>query len=268
MRFLGVELWLWVLEFQQQTGTGWPHWHVLVDLSTLPNQYLDLKRAWHLWRGKWDVGGVDLQVRKRFDNPTGAIFYVTEYLVKYPEMGFPSWVRHNAGIRFFQGCRKLGPICSERRYRSRTEANDDERDGQPVAPRNRRRTLAEREAECGMKSIALVESDAGGGEVTHRFAGSLAVAPNRLVMLHQQHKISGLVVERKCVEGEGFVSQWLDVSLPFDGDEKRKMQSLRDDLLAAEEDMRCLRDIEDRFRLLDHNSKWRDRSDEVKGGER
>src|SRR5690606_33249807 len=63
MRLLGVTVWAWTLEFQMLTGDGWPHWHLVIQV---PPGGLDLKRAWHLWRDKWGLGGLDLK-RKSSD---------------------------------------------------------------------------------------------------------------------------------------------------------------------------------------------------------
>src|SRR5262249_26854708 len=57
---LGITRWMWVLEFQMKTahenGYGWPHWHLVVDLAQ-KGGYVDLKKAWHLWRDLWGCGG-------------------------------------------------------------------------------------------------------------------------------------------------------------------------------------------------------------------
>ncbi|MHB1157662.1 MAG: hypothetical protein ACYC26_12610 [Phycisphaerales bacterium] len=100
-----------MLEFQQKTGSGWPHWHILVDRSDAPGKKINLDRAWELWRDKWGLGGLQLQAGREFDDPRHAIFYVTKYLIKQPEKGYPIWVLESKKtIRFFQGSGKLGSI--------------------------------------------------------------------------------------------------------------------------------------------------------------
>ena len=110
LRYLEIERWLWVLEFQEDSGTGWPHWHILIDRAGLPSNRVDLERAWSLWRDKWKVGGLDLRLRRQFEDASHAINYITAYMTKVPKMGFPIWVKQMAGVRFFQACQKLGPI--------------------------------------------------------------------------------------------------------------------------------------------------------------
>src|SRR5688572_19809658 len=85
----GVVTWFWVLEFQTESGDGWPHWHLLIDLSECGG-FLDLKRCWRLWRDKWGLGGLDLSHRET-SSPEHAIMYATKYLTKTPEAS-PIWV--------------------------------------------------------------------------------------------------------------------------------------------------------------------------------
>lgn len=117
---LGVKWWFWALEFQMGKGPdphreGWPHWHVLVDLSTCPGGRLDLERAWYLWRDCWGLGRLDLS-RKKVVASSGlhGVNYITKYLTKMPRHGFPDWVLGCDSMRFVQGCRALGPLVSRR----------------------------------------------------------------------------------------------------------------------------------------------------------
>jgi hypothetical protein len=268
MRLLGVSIWVWVLEFQQKTGTGWPHWHPLLDLSTLPSARLDLGRAWDLWRGKWAVGGVDLQVRNVFDDPIHAIFYVTKYLVKYPELGFPYWVRHfSRRIRFFQGCQALGPILGGIKPTTRCDNLPDEV-AIEASGRARGRTLAEREAECGMRSIVLRERRDADGSASYGFVGTLPIRPGRLIMLSELGRLGAAVqIVKRCVERDSLESEWLEACLA----ENRRMteldqlDALRRQLEVLGESARCISDIEERRRLLDDSSKWRGRTDDRPG---
>lgn len=88
MAALKVKRWVAVLEFQMETGEGWPHYHIVLD------GWVDLKRAWGLWRDRWRVGLLDLEPvkdRQRLSR------YLCDYLSKAPEA--PEWVWHRmAGI--------------------------------------------------------------------------------------------------------------------------------------------------------------------------
>jgi hypothetical protein len=140
---LGVRRWAWALEFQQKTGEGWPHWHVLVDLADLPGGKLDLVKAWRLWRYKWDLGGLDLQAKKvKLASAAHAVFYLTKYICKQAPGGYPVWVLEQHGLRFIQGCQKLGPLTAERRP---VKAKIEEEDKRQYP---KRRPLIDRQAMC------------------------------------------------------------------------------------------------------------------------
>ncbi len=53
---------------------NWPHWHVVVDLADAGG-FADLKRMWRLWREKWKLGGLDLQVKRQYRSAEAAINY-------------------------------------------------------------------------------------------------------------------------------------------------------------------------------------------------
>lgn len=166
MRLLGVDLWAWTLEFQMQTGEGWPHWHMVIDLSI---GKLDLPRAWRLWRDKWKLGGLDLQ-RKSSKNARHALMYVTKYLTKYPEAGFPIWVLNlDRRIRWVGASRLLGPLVSDREMTTK-DVGDNEEAKKSLTRVHR--PLAIRMADCGeiLNFFSETEYD---GEVYQSFYGRL-----------------------------------------------------------------------------------------------
>jgi hypothetical protein len=189
LRLLGVKRWVWVLEFQTKSGDGWPHWHILIDLGDLPNQRLDLSRAWALWRDRWKLGGLDLSYKRGFDTPKHAVMYITKYLTKMPE-AFPVWVLlHAKSIRFVGACKAVGPLVSY------TAADDD-----PAAPtpdddageddRAERSPLLTRMSRCGMSaSVMHVEAEAG-GEPSFKHLRTVAARPTDLPGLGEQGLIS------------------------------------------------------------------------------
>ena len=189
MRLLGVKVWLWVLEFQTKTGDGWPHWHVLLDLSTCPGGDVDLRRAWSIWRDRWGVGGLDLSRPGKFTDAAHAINYGTKYLIKQPEGGYPVWVLESRkAIRFVGGCKLLGPLVTgdDGPDKSRCKGCGKLADccvrcgccrksccacpPEPVPP------LLDRMARCGLATNVWAETaDEDTGEVFTRFAGVLPV---------------------------------------------------------------------------------------------
>ena len=194
MKRLGVELWAWVLEFQQKTGDGWPHWHILVDLADCPDGKIDLERAWKFWRDKWEIGGLDLQVRRCFDLPRHAINYITKYLIKSPKYGYPRWVLESVkAIRLVAACRKLGPLVSDGRSKPKSESDGERK------PRGRRRLLVDRLAECGQKTTAMrQEIDADKERVDTSFVGNISASVEQLTTMQQQ----GLLDSRIRLEAD------------------------------------------------------------------
>jgi len=194
---LKVKAWVWVLEFQGASGLGWPHWHVLLDASDLPRRRLDLPLAWHLWRDRWEIGGLDVR-RQPFKDAKHAVFYITKYLTKFPKEGFPTWVLEaEHRIRFFQGSRVVGALVSEPRPKvsqESGEASDSEappipgRDAEGLADtkqtRRSMRPLLERAAECGTASNAvLITPDGETGVTLREYLGTIEASASRVVFL-------------------------------------------------------------------------------------
>lgn len=178
-RLLGVKNWISVLEPQQETGDGWPHWHFLIDVSGLPGRwyrsdikvasstepsnkdgwsfiphFFDLNRVHSLLR-KWGVGEqCYLTIRRGgFDSPEHAVNYITKYLVKMPKRGYPSWMLHRPRIRFVNSSRAVGAVVAEKDdidFELPKEEEDEEQEQRKPA-----RPPIERMAKCGMEQIFL-----------------------------------------------------------------------------------------------------------------
>ncbi len=188
LSMLGVKTWVWVLEFQTKTGDGWPHWHVLIDLADLPGQRLDLKRAWHLWKHVWNVGGFDLGTKK-FD-AHHAVMYVTDYLRKQPKGGYPLWVLDAPrSIRFVQGCRRLGPLVGKPRpSRLAAEPDSDESQRPTTDPADTpepadRPSLLDRMSRCGLASDVYDLRPDAEGEERAVHVGTLPASPTLILAL-------------------------------------------------------------------------------------
>ena len=122
-----------------------------------------------LWRDKWHLGGLDLQ-RKKNKSAKHALFYVTKYLTKYPEAGFPDWLLHyDHRIRWVGSTRSLGPLVSDREPVAK-DAGDNE-DAKQSLPRVHR-PLAMRMAECGHIINFFIETESN-GEVYQSFFGRM-----------------------------------------------------------------------------------------------
>ena len=164
-----VKRWFWVLEVQEETGDGWPHWHILIDVVDLPGvwyhkesqtaqankpdnsldwryipHFFDLNRVHRLLR-KWKIGEqCKLSVRHdEFQSPEHAVNYVTKYLIKPPRRGFPAWMLNRTGLRFHQASRAVGAIGEQKKQTVPKYAK------QPNSKPRRIHRPAERIAECG-----------------------------------------------------------------------------------------------------------------------
>jgi len=202
LRRLALTRWVWVLEFQKKTGDGWPHWHILVDLAEAPGGRVDLERAWHFWRDTWGIGGLDLQCRKKFGDPAHAVLYITKYLQKQPHQGYPLWVLDSPKcIRLFQGSGAMGALVNT--------------EGKPAAPRDpdapvqraKRRPLAQRMAECGQRSVAMVETAYPDFDPDYRHLRVVPLRPSRLAALHSMGRIDGNVETEVVTFGGGDCSE-------------------------------------------------------------
>ena len=165
MRLLGVKWWVCVLEFQGETGDGWPHWHLLIEMADVHGR-LDLSRAWHLWRDKWHLGGLDLSVRKTdFKSTAHAINYITKYLIKFPANGWPVWVVNATHrIRFIMASRLVGPLVAKEKkpwevpeeIESEQQQNESDSDSDTVVTeRETLRPFGARAATCSTHSVIL-----------------------------------------------------------------------------------------------------------------
>ncbi len=172
MRQLGIRLWICVLECQSKTGEGWPHWHLLVDAVDLPHGRLPkklLERMWKLWRDTWMIGGLDVEAVK-FNDRNHAIFYISKYLIKQPERGWPEWILDARHVRLVSCSRALNALVGDGDGR----AKKDEVGEDAEKPERKRRSTAERVSRCGMATKVLEESvDHETGEVSTRYVGEI-----------------------------------------------------------------------------------------------
>ncbi|MDD4357904.1 MAG: hypothetical protein PHN98_11720 [Smithellaceae bacterium] len=169
MRYLSIDKWLWVLEFQADNGDGWPHWHLLVDVSEhggrLPKNLL--QRTWYLWRDKWKIGGLDVEQVSMKDS-RHRINFLTKYLVKQPERGWPVWVLERERIRLTGGSRAIGRLVAKKPPSPKNE------DSSKPEKKRQARKIIDRISECGLKTIFLSQDlDESTGECKAKFHKAL-----------------------------------------------------------------------------------------------
>lgn len=188
MKLLGVLTWFWVLEFQTKSGGGWPHWHLLIDLEDVGG-FLDLKKAWRLWRDTYHVGGLDLDRKRRtFRSAVHAVLYITKYLTKKPE-AFPPWViLRDKAIRFVGGCKSIGSLTGQA---PRAQAEAAPVDQLQLPFRARRTILLIRMARCEMQAtVFCVDGDCGTGDGEWSWMGTIPATVDDLVELAGQGVVS------------------------------------------------------------------------------
>lgn len=104
MAELGQDRYIKVLEYQMETGEGWPHWHIEVP------ERVDVWAVRNFWINEWQVGGrsgVNLRgrwdpVRKRMVSKASAVRYVTKYL-DGGKSNMPEWAMDGYPQFFSQG---------------------------------------------------------------------------------------------------------------------------------------------------------------------
>lgn len=79
--------------FFEPHKSGWPHWHLMLDAK-----FVDVEVLRHIWdsfgrrHGKGGIGHVFFTEQKADWTQAMAINYITKYLTKRPEGGWPEWV--------------------------------------------------------------------------------------------------------------------------------------------------------------------------------
>jgi hypothetical protein len=187
MRRLGLPKWVSVLEFQEQSGEGWPHWHFLVDSSSCPSvwrngnsgavldrqqyaalpksekgkgwgfipHYIDFGKAIEIVKG-W---GISRHLRfstsaeqRAASTAAHAIRYICKYLIKGSRRGVPPWVLQRSRVRFLAASRPIGRLVSPDPDETPKEAVED--DSEPET-REESGPMVRRVSECGLRWVAI-----------------------------------------------------------------------------------------------------------------
>lgn len=168
-----IRRWFWVFEVQEESGDGWPHWHILLDVADLPGKwynsstkansdvkpvninawcyiphFFDLNKVHSLLR-KWKIGEqCYLSVRKdKFKQARHAINYITKYLIKTPQKGYPSWVWKHSNLRFYQPSYDVGSMKTDEIF---VVAKEEKK---KRGERKSGRIPLDRVSECGLKVL-------------------------------------------------------------------------------------------------------------------
>jgi len=180
----GVNTWFWVLEFHE---SGWPHWHVLIDLSA-HNGWIAYDKLVHFWLHKWQIGCVNIKDEMNDISPAHAVNYITKYLLKPSPVPPPSWFVAGSRRRMCQGSRDLGAIVFDS-----TGDGDDSDDVRLKRNRKQSRPIYEIVAACSSKSVLLGESvDTQTGEMKRNYLKTLNCSKDDIIRLHQAGLLSSV----------------------------------------------------------------------------
>lgn len=185
---MGIRTWICVMEFQKN---GMPHWHVLYDCSEFPGHFVDYKKLHSLWRDEFGVGLCHDSGVKFLGDPTRAVNYITAYLTKHPEGGYPPWVwfRLHQGvhraIRFVSASRSIGRLVMPDEVSDGvSDVEPAESDAAECDERSRQfawSTYYQDVSSCGSRCRVFRRTSDGAGGETHSFVGELPVSVGHLV---------------------------------------------------------------------------------------
>lgn len=178
MRLLGVVRWVCVFEVQRN---GFPHWHLLADISGLPDRwvkrsgddwvfsktkapgfhfiknFVDLSRVHRLW-SSWGIGSqVNLSRVKGVSSPAHAVNYITKYLVKPPKSSWPDWLLKETKLRIISASRAVGSLGLSGPSCEASDCDDDSSDFEDKSIREYKPHYL-RVASCGLQ-IDIFDQD-------------------------------------------------------------------------------------------------------------
>jgi len=209
-----------VIEWQEN---GWPHWHVLADASHVPFERLceAWNRNWPAWEervalGRPGFGSVRFSA-SRLENRERAAGYVTAYLTKHPEHGYPDWVLDSPvrTVHRFQTSRGFWKDAGDEEEEQDQEPGEEADAGEGRAPaeepeERERRTIREQVADCGSRSVVLrardvANAETGEVETLYEYLGSMSLELPEVLQLAS--------VKPDAVNVRGTVAVFNDVPL-------------------------------------------------------
>lgn len=187
MARLGITVWVWVLEFQKN---GNPHWHVVFDASELEGQEYDYDTVWRWWRDNWAIGGWKASGnRHEFKSPEHALNYITKYVVKEPDAGYPPWVWEagKRSVRFVGASKAVGRLVRAEDVADEDHSDQvDEEEVDQVEPDQAEKvalTYRERVQRCKSAVKAMRHRWQEDGSESWEFVGGIAVGWQDLMLM-------------------------------------------------------------------------------------
>ena len=180
--YLYTGKYFYVVEWQKETEQA--HYHIIYDSRFIP--FHELLKFWSKHRpenageviGKRPAFGTVILSKIKFNNPLHAARYVTKYLIKTPDHGYPIWVMDTGEkrrIRRFSTSRSFwGHTAHRRQTMDKTNR------------KNKQQTYRQRISKCGdsLNVFRIIEKlDPATGEITasRKWVGQIK-APADLVL--------------------------------------------------------------------------------------
>ena len=195
LRLMGFTKAFKVLAFHKPKASrpdanNWPHWHIVVDIADAGG-FINLRRMWKLWRDKWKLGGLDLQVKRKYRSADAAINYAISYCQHQCSI-VADWVadaeRSPRVYEFYGELRKA--VCEYEKLEKHLRDNDTD-ESEPKAPRAMKGEptyVGDRINHCGNGSAVLLKTTYNGHE-SFSYFGDLDYSPGRVALLAKLYTV-------------------------------------------------------------------------------
>jgi hypothetical protein len=253
LRLIGFKKAFKVLSFHKAKasrpdGNEWPHWHIVVDMADVKK--VDLKQVWALWRDKWKVGGLDLQLNRNCRNAAAAVNYAISYC-QHQSGAVAEWVKDcQRAPRAYEVYGELRKAISE--YENpksddtevvendaveietsvdmETEVEDEVTDIDqytPMTDRLREKTyVGERLVHCDDKTLVLLKTDYD-GHISYDYVSDLEYSTGQIALAS---KFLYTDVLRKVVETESVTTSVIYMPVESKDDPEILVERIRADL--------------------------------------
>lgn len=213
---------------------NWPHWHIIVDVADV--NFVDLKRAWRLWRDKWGLGGLDIQLNKKFRSAESAINYAISYC-QHQVASVADWVvdamRAPRCYEFYGELRKAISEINKRENEitvvnensDTTENEEREKKTEEQKQQEEINKLCSRDTvyvgdrihSCSCGSTVLFESERLNGSKKYQYFSDIDVTPGQIAFAFRLGYVTDIQIEH--VEDYENISE-LRVSLDTDNPDR------------------------------------------------
>lgn len=210
MKMLHIKYWVWVLEFQKN---GNPHWHIIADISERGRiTKAELKKIWHLWNHKWNIGGCDVQENKAVKKPIHAMHYITKYLINPKKNSYPEWFLSLKNVRIIQGSRAVGKLTPYQN--SSCSINPFPKTQSSVLP------LLDRLKACGQSVVVVAERILKDGKSIYLHCGEIPLSLDNIRQINKFSELSFVVyfqdIKRLGYTKVGAVLGCINLASPID----------------------------------------------------